>query len=448
MRPNEYFKEKPSPEDIKFVFNLIPPDFDDQYRRYIKERIERNKVKSEAVSCKSNLELAYDQNVDEIWQNIQKASVIIANLSGLDPVVMLGVGVSLMLKKEKEKIILIADKSMENHPKLPLDISRLNVQFYEPGKVGEFLEQWVKEIEQLITADEDIYKDKKIERLITKDLVDLRREGKFDAALLLLESLDRTEPGNWMIYKEWGITYKEYNDFDNSKLKFLSAINYAKANKFKSEIQAELGVLFQEKKLYDEARKAFEQAESLDRGNALLYEKWAALNFEKGEYHDAMNKMGNAVKLNDSIDEYKWKLEYYQKCITDKYFNVSMEVFIERKRKEKERVLNQYKTTLPLVRPMRDSFQPTPNNQEDFEKFINRFHVREIVTGEIVHVNPDFGVYLKLEFDIIGLIHISKIRKFSNINNFKVGQKIPVMLLYIKFDKNQIDLGIINKSNE
>ncbi|MGD2093193.1 MAG: hypothetical protein PVH61_43935, partial [Candidatus Aminicenantes bacterium] len=110
MRPKEYYERNTIQEDARYIFTLIPPEFKDQYKKYIKEPIEKIKLWDGKVTCKCNFEL--DPGTDqlwEIWKHIQKASVIIANITGFKPDVMLELGVALM---KKGHVFLMAEKSL------------------------------------------------------------------------------------------------------------------------------------------------------------------------------------------------------------------------------------------------------------------------------------------------------------------------------------------------
>jgi len=75
---------------------------------------------------------------------------------------------------------------------------------------------------------------------------------------------------------------------------------------------------------------------------------------------------------------------------------------------------------------------------------VNRHKPKEIVEGEITHVDPR-GVFIEFEFGIFGRISPHKLTKNFDANeSFKVGERIRVKLLFIKYDICQIDLDLTN----
>lgn len=331
MRPKEYYAQNTIEEDARFVFTLLPVQFKKQYRKYIKEPIEKLRIGYRKIICSSNtdLESGGDQ-LHEIWENIQKASVIIAIITGFKPDVMLQLGVALV---KKDRIMLIADKSFHDEPDLPLSLKALNVEFYEPGELDEFSDRLVTQVEKWIVPDEHKIGDPKVIKLMN-DALGLRKEKRYDAALLLFENMDRIEPGNWYIYKEWGITHRERKDYGNACKKLKKALDFTKSSIHKSEIYIELGVTYQENNMRNDALVAFERAENLDRDNAELYERWAFLYHTMGKHQDAMNKMMLALKLDMNNEGNRWKFEFYSKKFVDKNFTMGLSKFLAKRRNE------------------------------------------------------------------------------------------------------------------
>jgi small subunit ribosomal protein S1 len=80
--------------------------------------------------------------------------------------------------------------------------------------------------------------------------------------------------------------------------------------------------------------------------------------------------------------------------------------------------------------------------QKDKEKIIGKYKVNEDVEGEITGI-VDFGVFVKIEEGLEGLVHISEI-DWALVEDpkqlFKVGQKVKVRIIEIK--DNKISLSI------
>ncbi|MDQ1355063.1 MAG: hypothetical protein QG657_5372 [Acidobacteriota bacterium] len=451
MRPKEYYEQNTIQEDPRYVFTLMPSVFEKQYKKYIKEPIEKINLGYGKVYCKSNIEfeLGTDQ-LDEVWKCIQKASVIIANITGFKPDLMLELGVALI---KKSWVIIIAEKSLDGKTNLPFNIGKLRVEFYEPDKLDEFSLRLVNQVEKWINPDEPKIKNPSA-ILLMNDVLKLRREERYDIVLSLFESMDKDEPGNWYINKEWGITYKKIKDYENAYKKLQKALDYAKTNKHKSEIYTELGDVYRENSSLNDALVAFEKAENFDRDNAVLYERWAFLYYGMGKYHDAMNKMIMALKLDENNEVYKWKLEFYAKRFTDKNFGVELGNFLATKREEKTKMRKEEPRAYSRQRYSRGlgseaygkTLSPNASNRpENFERFVKHHKPKEVLEGEIIYVDPNLGVYVGLELNIVGLVFAKKLPKNFDVDDrFKVGRKIKVILLFFKYDKFQIDLGIAN----
>jgi len=155
LRPKEYYEQFAIQEDKSYIFALIPPEFEEQYKKYIKAPFEKIKLVDGKVNCISHIE--FDTGIDkltEVWKNIQKASIIIANITGFKSSVMLELGVALM--KKGERVILIAEKSLDGKLNLPFDVSPLGVVFYEPNKLDEFSDRLVNQVETWMTPHDRI----------------------------------------------------------------------------------------------------------------------------------------------------------------------------------------------------------------------------------------------------------------------------------------------------
>lgn len=328
MRPKEYYELFTIPEDGRYIFTLMPIEFELQYKKFIKEPIESIELESGGVTCGSyhDMEMGTDM-VDEVWKNIQKAGIVIANITGFNPKVMLELGVALM---KKNRVIIIAEKSLDGKANLPINISALEVDFYEPKKMLEYSDWLKKRITNWITSEGPTIKDADVKSLM-KDALQLRREKKFDTAYLLFENMEKRDPANWYIYKEWGITHREDKNYEEARKKLEQALYFAKTTRYKSEIYTELGVVFSENKMMDNALVAFEKAENLNQESADLYDKWAYSLYTTGKYSEAMDKMKEALRLDSSNELYRWKFEFYSKKFLNPNFSLNLNTWIQRK---------------------------------------------------------------------------------------------------------------------
>lgn len=321
----------------------------------------------------------------------------------------------------RQLVDIVYRKKTNEKLELLVDIRRMGVEFFEQEDPDEFLSSLVN----VIPPGTPEIKAPNVIKLMN-DALGLRREAKYDTALLLFENMDGMEPGNWYIYKEWGITCKETGDYDNARKKLQKALELTDSHKNKAGIYTELGVVCRENRMESEALAAFEKAENLDGDNADLYDKWAYLYYIMGQHGDAMSKIARAVKLDENNDAYKWKLEFYSKKFTDKTFDMGLAKFIALKREEK-------------------SSSPFGNDPDNFDRFVKHHKPKEIIEGEIRYVSPNLGILVALEFNVVGLIHKSRLpANFDVSGKLKAGKKIKVLLLHIKYDRHQVSLDIVD----
>ncbi len=335
--------------------------------------------------------------------------------------------VNLTALKGKEAIKQIVDKvhrKKTDELEQLLYIRKMGLEFFEQDNPDEFSSA----LKSLIPHEIPKIKNPRVIKLMN-DVLGLRREEKYDAALLIFGHMDKIEPGNWYIYLEWGITYKENNDYEQAIKKLRKALEFSRDNRHKAEIYTELGAIYQESNRVNEALIAFETAGNLHSDNAGLYDRWAFLYHKMGQHQEAMNKMMLAVKLDEKNETYKWKFEFYAKKFTDKNFKMGLGKFLAWKRGEQ----SNYRASRP----------PTSNSPDNFERFVKRHKPREVVEGEITHINSRLGIFVGLEFNIIGLIRKNRLpMNFDVSSMFKVGKEIKVTLLFINYDRHQVELDI------
>lgn len=84
-------------------------------------------------------------------------------------------------------------------------------------------------------------------------------------------------------------------------------------------------------------------------------------------------------------------------------------------------------------------------NDEIIQNKISKYEVGQLVEGEIVGI-PPFGLFIKLEDDLEGLVHISEIawKKVESTESFgyKIGDKLTLKVVGINESENKINLSI------
>lgn len=83
-----------------------------------------------------------------------------------------------------------------------------------------------------------------------------------------------------------------------------------------------------------------------------------------------------------------------------------------------------------------------PQAKEEKEEKVSRYDVGDVVTGEVTGA-VDFGVFVKLEEGLEGLVHISEL-DWGLVENtraiFKVGDKVEVKVIEVKDDKISLSI--------
>lgn len=81
---------------------------------------------------------------------------------------------------------------------------------------------------------------------------------------------------------------------------------------------------------------------------------------------------------------------------------------------------------------------------DPWEEVLRKYKVGKKITGTITHVT-DFGIFVKLEEDIEGLIHVSEIRKDKgkiSIDHFKSGEEITAKVINVIKRERKIGLSL------
>jgi tetratricopeptide (TPR) repeat protein len=443
MKPKEFYEQLNIQEDKRYIFTLMSPEFEGLYKKFVKKPLEEIKLDGK-VTCESYFD--FDKSVtdilDAIWTSIQKACIIIANITEFKPDVMFELGVALM---KKGRVILIAETSFGNAPDLPFNISKLGVEFYELDNIDVFSRKLVNLVKRIIPTD---YKPlgPKPSVLMGKALKQ-RRERDYEMAFVLFREMDKIEPKNWYIYKEWAITHEYNKNYEEAISMLKQALEMATLDRQKAEIHTALGVVYRKSKMEEQALASFQQAENLYSDDADLYDQWAFLLHTMGNYQEAMNKMMRAIKLDDNNKEFSWKLEFYTKRFSDKGFREPIRVWLEKKRAEERRKIQKPERpgNTTYARNL-GSRSLTRNNPQDYERFTKRNSVQEVLTGTIAKIDSRLGIFVQLEFNVIGLIHAGRKGglpgNFDVNDRYEVGKEISVKYLYFDNEKKQIGLTV------
>ena len=467
MRPKAYYEQLVIQEDKRYIFALMPPEFEEQYKTYIKGTIERIEIDNGSITCESNLDIKMGtDNLDETWKNIQRAGIIIANITGFDSGVMLELGVAMM---KKTRVILIAEKSVGEGPNLPFNISTLDVEFYESDNLDIFSRKLVNLVKRIIPTDHILLAPRV--SVLMKKVSKLRRNRDFETAFVLLKEMNEIEPKNWYVYKEWAITHEYNKNYEEAVSMLKKALELAAADRQKAEIYTALGAVFQKSKQEEKALDSFRKAENHYSDDADLYDKWAFLLYTMGKYQEAMNKMIRALKKDDANKEFYWKLEFYTKKLTDKNFGMSLIQWLSLKQEE-----NKSPSKIPpdRIASQRTLYRPGPsvpgkNLRFKIDKRLTgKKHIREskkedeiwenivAMYAQVKDIDDEHGlVYLNCKYKKDSdetFERMFPLKHFKNKNKLKVDQSILVNVYEkpgeVRFLFDEVDEDFFDKDVE
>jgi len=430
MIPKKYFEDNRGPIDPNYIFALLPYELQHIYEEGISKPIQSiSESMGIKLVCENSFEISGPGDImADVWSRIQKSQVIIADITGFNPNVMYELGVTLT---QKDNVIIICDISIKGKTDIPFDINHLRIDFYDPTKLDALSTKLIQTITEILKTagfkTEEI-KNQEVKKLL-KTANELRRDNQWIASLALFEQMNTIEPKNWVVNKQWGITYSMKGDYEAANQKFHEAIEYATVNDQKSEIYTELALLHK-KNNSDQALSFFRQAESLNSNNAFLYRQWAQFYEERNKYDEAMAKMQIAVRLDNKDDRNKTRLEYYTQKFLDPTLSISFSAF-ERNKKGK-------------IKPP----GPTGRNYNpDWDFFVRKYQEGDQVDCIIDNINPRLGIFVRIFDDVQGLIHIRNLpNNFERI--YSEGKRIKVEINQIDKTNHRLDLLLLSKQSQ
>ena len=440
MSVKEYFDANANPQEQGYVFVLMAERTKDVYEGYIKKAAD-----ALGFRCESFVDLKGPGDIlGDILERIQKAEILIYDLTNFSPNVMWELGVGLTIK-DADKVVVIREEGDE---KVPFNIysHRISYEYNAHDQISleqlrETLIEVMRRINRSNMRDNPI-KTHEVRRLLetASKLID----GKdWITAEVLFENMNSKEPENWYIFNQWGIMLRSKNEFQSAVTKFNQAIEWARFEDEKAYIYTELGILYQMNRKHDEAEDWFRKAErAADNSNKQLYVAWAEFHEELGDYFTAQNKINSVLgKLKESDSEYqefKFRHEYYNTRINDASYKKSFEEYKREHRRnqrspsyDRKEVDNRrpFAPRMRDVRVARDkSVIPYDISWEDLQKNF----VGSVVEGTVSGV-ADFGVFVNLTGSFSGLIHWKSLKPGFE-QHFAKNQPLKVKIQSALFD--------------
>ena len=411
-----------------YVFTLLPEETADIYREHVKKAAE-----SLGLTCQSFLDFSHPGDaLRDILEGIQKAEILIYDISGLTANVMWELGVGLAIK-DAERVIVIREKSETG---LPFNIYSHRVTFqYEPDSEESLVELQKTLREEMQKINKASSRKAPIQSPEVKALLDNALKAverkEWIAAEALFQTMDAREPDNWYIHNQWGIMHRSKGEFESAAPKFNQALKFTDFDDEKAFIYTEIAVLHQMNRKYSDAEEWFKKAEKADSENNRLYIAWAEYYDELGDHFNAQAKIGGAlarIKRKDDDPSYKELMlrhDYYGLKIKNPAYTKSFEQFKRR--------------------PGPDLPEPNGNRLPydiNWETIADK--IGATVEGEISNIT-ELGIFVRLSREFTGLIHWRNLMEGYG-EKYSKAQKIRVLIsktfIHARDQRGRIDLRL------
>ena len=302
MLIKEFLDTNPNPMEQGYVFVLLPERTKGIYEGYVKKAAD-----SLSLRCESFLDLKGPGDaLNDILARIQRAEILIFDITDFTPNVMWELGLALAIKNA-ESVIIIREVSDTS---LPFNIYSHRVSFvYDPNSedslngLRETLINVMRGINRAGNRRQPI-QSPEVKNLLENALNNIK-DKEWLTAEALFTTMDAREPENWYILNQWGIMLRSKNEFDAALKKFNQALKHAEYEEEKAYIYTELAVLYQMNRRHPEADEWFRRAEKADSKNGPLYIAWAEYHDGLGDYFNAQMKITTFLaQLRESDSEY------------------------------------------------------------------------------------------------------------------------------------------------
>jgi tetratricopeptide (TPR) repeat protein len=435
MLIKEFLDANPNPIEPGYVFTLLPETTKDIYKDHVKRAAE-----SLGLRCESFLDFKQPGDAfRDILTRIQKAEILIYDITAFTPNVMWELGLGLAIK-DAERVIVIREESDSS---LPFNIYSHRVSFqYDPNSEESLneLSKTLREVMQKInkaSSRKAPIQSPEVKSLLDNALKSVERK-EWIAAEALFQTMDAREPDNWYIHNQWGIMHRSKGEFEAAGPKFSQALKHTDFDDEKAFIYTEIAVLHQMSRRYADAEDWFRKAEKADSENNRLYIAWAEYHDELGDYFSAQAKIGGAlarIKRRDDDPNFKELMlrhGYYDKKIKSPTYRKTFEQFKREAGRPPE-----------LAPPDWPENGRLPYNI-GWEALVDN-HVGAVVEGEISNIT-ELGIFVRLCREFTGLIFWKNLmdgfgEKFSR--NQKVKVRISKAFVNARDQRGRIDLRLV-----
>jgi hypothetical protein len=438
MLIKEFLDANPNPIEPGYVFTLLPEKAKDIYNEYVKKTAE-----SLGLRCESFLDLKHPGDaLRDILTRIQKAEILVYDISDFTPNVMWELGLGLAIK-DAERVIVIRE---ESDASLPFNIYSHRVSFQYDAHSEESLNELFKTLRDVMqrinkaSSRKAPIQSPEVKSLLDNALKSVERK-EWIAAEALFQTMDAREPDNWYIYNQWGIMHRSKGEFEAASPKFTQALKYTDFDDEKAFIYTEIAVLHQMSRRYTDADDWFRKAEKADSENNRLYIAWAEYYDELGDYFSAQAKIGGALarikqrKEDDpNYNELMLRHAYYERKIKNPSYKKSFDQFKRETGRPTEPAPDDWPVNGRL--PYNIAWDAIVDD-----------HIGKVVEGEISNIT-ELGIFVRLCREFTGLIFWKNLREGFG-ENFSKNQRVKVRIskafVHPRDQRGRIDLRLIEE---
>ena len=434
----EFLDRNPNPIEPGYVFMLLPEQVRHIYEQYVKRAAE-----SLGFRCESFLDFKEPgHDLGEVLSRMQRAEILIYDITDLTPDVMWELGLGLAIKDAERVIVIGAESDARS---FDIETHRLMFRYKpeDPESLDE-LHETLREVMRKITkagSRKAPIQSPEVMSLLDNALKAMERK-EWIAAEALFQTMDDREPHNWYIHNQWGVMNRTKGEIESAILKFQQALEYTESNDDRSFIYTELAVLHQVNRNYTEAEEWFRKAEKADSENIRLCIAWAEYYDELGDYFNAQAKIGGAlVRMGKGREG---DPNYQELRLRHNYYGRKIEVPTYRKSYEQFKKEEGLPARLPPARW--DASANRLPYDLTWEDLVNNY-AGAVVDGEISNIS-ELGIFVRLSRDFTGLTHWRNLdedyrQKFSKNQQIRV--RINKAFINAKDHKGRIDLRLVDE---
>ena len=440
MTPKKYYDTNSIPVDQGYVFVLLMEDSKDIYEGYIKDAAD-----TLGLRCESCLDLVGPGNaLHDILERIKKAEILIFDITGFSPDVILELGIALTIKDEDKIIVIRKSSDTEIHRELPFNIYQHRVSFsYNQSTLDELRESLIdvmRDINRRGSVRDKPVKSHEVKKLMDS-AINAIDQKEWTTAEVLFDNMSKMEPENWYIFNQWGIMYRSKNDYESALSKFQQALEYTKYAEERTYVYIERGLLFQMNRKTNEAEDCFRKAEKADNKNKYLYIVWAKLYEELKDYRKAQDKINYILGELDSNDlDCQLRYEYYHEKDSRPDFSISFDEYKTNEYKLRDRNDGNVGVTKGNTKPFlprRPKGIPWDITLEELKEN----YIGKVVEGVVNVAEPYIGVFVTLSRDFTGLIYW-KYLKSGFEDRYKKNQIIKVKIKGISVEDGKVKMAL------